>query len=323
MATPIIAGAALFEARKLVGRRGRRRRQRRAAARRDGRGAFVSGLLAIGFLLRYLRGHSSLNVFVVYRLVLAGVVLVVWLAALSRCRRMEVMKQLRQRAIRDLLEQRPDPDPAGARRRPSRTRLPDDPGHDQPRRRGAGPDQGDARRDAGLRAAAHADRGRDDRRGPAAQAAPRPAGRGPRGRAAAGRAHAAGSAPTPSPPRWTARAGRRSRARSPATTRSSSPSRTAARSSGSSGGLHRALDRVGALAPSRSSSGVRRPGADARHRVALTPDRSARGYHSRPGSELQARGRPRPSLEFFPLSKTARRSAHIRRIASRSGACEP
>jgi len=41
--------------------------------------SFVSGLLAIGVLLRYVRTRS-LNVFVWYRLVLAAVVLVAWLA---------------------------------------------------------------------------------------------------------------------------------------------------------------------------------------------------------------------------------------------------
>ena len=78
MATPITAGAALFEARKL-------------AAGEAGVtvslgplvvgmvAAFVSGTLAIGFLLRYLRTRS-LNVFVAYRLVVAAVVVVVWLA---------------------------------------------------------------------------------------------------------------------------------------------------------------------------------------------------------------------------------------------------
>jgi undecaprenyl-diphosphatase len=40
--------------------------------------AFVSGMIAIGFLLRYLRTRS-LNVFVVYRLILAAVVVVIWL----------------------------------------------------------------------------------------------------------------------------------------------------------------------------------------------------------------------------------------------------
>ena len=42
--------------------------------------AFVAGMLAIGFLLRYLRTRS-LNIFVAYRLVVAAVVIVAWLAA--------------------------------------------------------------------------------------------------------------------------------------------------------------------------------------------------------------------------------------------------
>ena len=55
---------------------------------------------------------------------------------------MEVMKQLRQRAIRDLLEQRPIRTQQELAARPPRARLPDDPGDDQPRRRRARPDQG-------------------------------------------------------------------------------------------------------------------------------------------------------------------------------------
>jgi undecaprenyl-diphosphatase len=77
MATPITAGAAIFEIRRL-------------AAGESAVGvslgpliagmiaAFVSGMLAIGFLLRYLRTRS-LNIFVAYRLVLAAIVVVVWL----------------------------------------------------------------------------------------------------------------------------------------------------------------------------------------------------------------------------------------------------
>jgi len=38
----------------------------------------VSGMLAIGLLLRYLRTRS-LNVFVAYRFILAAIVIVVWL----------------------------------------------------------------------------------------------------------------------------------------------------------------------------------------------------------------------------------------------------
>ena len=77
MATPITAGAAIFELRKVI-------------AGETGvdvsagpllvvmLAAFVSGMIAIGFLLRYLRTRS-LTVFVIYRLVLAAVVVVAWL----------------------------------------------------------------------------------------------------------------------------------------------------------------------------------------------------------------------------------------------------
>jgi undecaprenyl-diphosphatase len=77
MATPITLGAALFEARKLAtGEAG--------VAVSLGPlvvgmvAAFVSGMLAIGFLLSYLRTRS-LTIFVVYRLIVAAVVIVVWL----------------------------------------------------------------------------------------------------------------------------------------------------------------------------------------------------------------------------------------------------
>jgi undecaprenyl-diphosphatase len=77
MATPITAGAALFEIRRLVSG---------DAAVSVSLGplvvgmvaAFASGMIAIGFLLRYLRTRS-LNIFVAYRLVLAAVVVVAWL----------------------------------------------------------------------------------------------------------------------------------------------------------------------------------------------------------------------------------------------------
>ena len=77
MATPITLGAALFEVRKL-------------AAGETGLdvslgplvvgmiAAFVSGMIAIGFLLRYLRTRS-LDIFVAYRLVLAAIVVIAWL----------------------------------------------------------------------------------------------------------------------------------------------------------------------------------------------------------------------------------------------------
>ena len=77
MATPITVGAALFEIRKLA---------TGEAGVTVSLGplfvgmiaAFVSGMIAIGFLLRYLRTRS-LNVFVAYRIVLAAVVLVAFL----------------------------------------------------------------------------------------------------------------------------------------------------------------------------------------------------------------------------------------------------
>jgi len=78
MATPIVFGAVLFESRKLFGA--------------DGGtdvplgpliagtfASFVAGVLAIRVLLGYLRGHS-LMIFVAYRLVLAAIIVVVWLA---------------------------------------------------------------------------------------------------------------------------------------------------------------------------------------------------------------------------------------------------
>jgi undecaprenyl-diphosphatase len=78
MATPVTAGAALFELRKLVaGEAGVDVSVEPLVVGMVA--AFVSGMLAIGVLLRYVRTRS-LNVFVWYRLVLAGVVLVAWLA---------------------------------------------------------------------------------------------------------------------------------------------------------------------------------------------------------------------------------------------------
>jgi undecaprenyl-diphosphatase len=78
MATPITAGASLFEVRRLV--TGEAGVDVSVGALVVGMiAAFVSGALAISILLRYLQS-SSLEVFVWYRLVLAGTVLVVWLA---------------------------------------------------------------------------------------------------------------------------------------------------------------------------------------------------------------------------------------------------
>ena len=77
MATPITAGAALFEARKLIA--GETGLEVSLGPLVVGMiAAFVSGMFAIGFLLRYLRTRS-LDVFVAYRLVLAAVVVVAWL----------------------------------------------------------------------------------------------------------------------------------------------------------------------------------------------------------------------------------------------------
>ena len=77
MATPITLGAAIFEVRKLI--TGEAGVPVEIGPLVVGMlAAFVSGMLAIGFLLRYLRTRS-LNVFVAYRLILAAIVVVVWL----------------------------------------------------------------------------------------------------------------------------------------------------------------------------------------------------------------------------------------------------
>ncbi len=78
MAAPVIAGAGLFEARKLV--TGEAGVQVAAMPLAVGfLAALVSGLIAIWGLLRYLRSNS-LGVFIGYRLVAAAVVVVVLLA---------------------------------------------------------------------------------------------------------------------------------------------------------------------------------------------------------------------------------------------------
>lgn len=78
MATPITAGAIVFEARRLIS--GEAGVEVSIAPLLVGMvAALVSGLAAIHFTLRYLRTRS-LDVFVWYRLGLAAVVLVVWLA---------------------------------------------------------------------------------------------------------------------------------------------------------------------------------------------------------------------------------------------------
>jgi undecaprenyl-diphosphatase len=78
MATPITAGAGLFEASKLV--TGEGGTQVSIAPLVVGMVAsLLSGLVAIHFMLGFLR-RQSLDVFVLYRFVLAAIVLIVWLA---------------------------------------------------------------------------------------------------------------------------------------------------------------------------------------------------------------------------------------------------
>jgi undecaprenyl-diphosphatase len=78
MATPVTTGAAIFEFRKLV--TGEAGVDVSLAPLLVGMVAsFLAGMLAIGSLLRYVRTRS-LNIFVAYRLGLAAVVLVAWLA---------------------------------------------------------------------------------------------------------------------------------------------------------------------------------------------------------------------------------------------------
>jgi undecaprenyl-diphosphatase len=78
MATPITAGAGVFEARKLLS--GEAGVQIELAPLLVGMvAALLSGLVAIHVMLRYLRTRS-LDVFVWYRFVLAAIVVIAWLA---------------------------------------------------------------------------------------------------------------------------------------------------------------------------------------------------------------------------------------------------
>jgi undecaprenyl-diphosphatase len=78
MATPITAGAVLFEARKLL--TGEAGMNVSIVPLVVGMiAALISGLVAIRFMLSFLR-RQSLDVFVWYRFALAAVVLIVWLA---------------------------------------------------------------------------------------------------------------------------------------------------------------------------------------------------------------------------------------------------
>ena len=75
MATPITAGAIVFEVRRLIA--GELGVDVDLVPLLVGMlSSFAAGIFAISILLRYLRTHS-LTVFVVYRFVLAGVVLLV------------------------------------------------------------------------------------------------------------------------------------------------------------------------------------------------------------------------------------------------------
>ena len=82
MATPVTAGAGVWEALKLI--RGESVGDVSAGALVVGIGAsLVAGLLAIEVTLRFLRSHP-VTVFVAYRLVVAAVVLLAWLALWDR-----------------------------------------------------------------------------------------------------------------------------------------------------------------------------------------------------------------------------------------------
>jgi len=77
MSAPVIAGAVLFESRKLLAP------ESGAAGHLDllvagVLASFVAGYVAIRFLLRYVRGHSF-TVFVVYRLIVAVAIAIWWL----------------------------------------------------------------------------------------------------------------------------------------------------------------------------------------------------------------------------------------------------
>jgi undecaprenyl-diphosphatase len=80
MAAPIVAGAGVFEARKLVSGGGSSGDAHLGVLVVGFLSALVAGMFAIGILLRYVR-TNSMTVFVVYRLVLAAIVVVVFFNA--------------------------------------------------------------------------------------------------------------------------------------------------------------------------------------------------------------------------------------------------
>jgi len=82
MATPITAGAGLWEARKILA--GEAGVDLPLVPLLAGMvAALIAGLVAIAFLMRYLRNHG-VGVFVLYRLALAAVVVVAWLGLWDR-----------------------------------------------------------------------------------------------------------------------------------------------------------------------------------------------------------------------------------------------
>lgn len=81
MATPITAGAGLFEIRKVIN--GEAVPVDLAPLLAGMVAALVAGLLGIAFMLRFLRSNST-TVFIVYRIGLAGFVVVAWLGLWDR-----------------------------------------------------------------------------------------------------------------------------------------------------------------------------------------------------------------------------------------------
>ena len=82
MATPITAGAGAYEVRKVF--TGEAGVDVQAAPLVAGMiAAVIAGIAAISILLRYLRTHPT-TIFVVYRLVLAAIVVVAWLGLWDR-----------------------------------------------------------------------------------------------------------------------------------------------------------------------------------------------------------------------------------------------
>ena len=208
-------------------------RRARAARRRAWSRRSSPGLLAIRFLLRYLRTHS-LDVFVAYRLRARGDRRSSSGWRGRRGATMEVMKQLRQRAIRDLVDQRPirtQQELAAALRergfRTTQATISRDVAE-------LGLDQGHAARaPPPTRCRRASSRPRPPARTACASSCPTCRSRSTRPGCCSSCARCR-ARPTRSRRRSTGRAGPRSRARSPATTRCSWRCRTVARCSGSS-----------------------------------------------------------------------------------------